>query len=246
MPVRKRKSSTIKCLSVRQPWASLIVNGTKTIENRSWRTHYRGPLLIHASRTVDRDACREHGLDPDSLPTGVILGSVTMADCKPPEKPCRSKWATPGLYHWLLTNPRRLRRPVPFTGRVGFFKVPLNCLDKALRHSVLASARVQLIDTGRLQDFTVRLGLLGIVGSISPLGFKSGEHLRFGISYFDCMEGFPASVLQGRPYKPTPVIEHDVPVVQLGFTPNFDCESLALKSGQCTVKSSLNGIGTSS
>ena len=131
MPVRKRNSRVIRCLSVRQPWASLIVDGTKTIENRSWQTHYRGPLLIHASQTVDRDACREFGLDADSLPRGVILGVVTVADCKPPDEPCRSRWADKGAYHWLLTNPRRLRRSVPFAGRVGLFKVPIDRLDKS-------------------------------------------------------------------------------------------------------------------
>lgn len=39
----------MKALSIRQPWAWLIVNGFKDIENRSWRTKYRGPVLIHAS-----------------------------------------------------------------------------------------------------------------------------------------------------------------------------------------------------
>lgn len=144
MPDRKFKSCGIRCLSVRQPWASLIVNGTKTIENRSWRTHYRGPLLIHASRTVDRDACRVHGLDPESLPTGVIIGMVTVADCTPPQEPCRSKWAEPDQYHWLLTDPQRFRHPVPFTGRVGFFKVALNDLDKPLRRKGIARRRLKV------------------------------------------------------------------------------------------------------
>ncbi|MEC5321592.1 ASCH domain-containing protein, partial [Brenneria populi subsp. brevivirga] len=39
----------MKALSIRQPWAWLIVNGYKGTENRSWKTHYRGPVLIHAS-----------------------------------------------------------------------------------------------------------------------------------------------------------------------------------------------------
>lgn len=45
----------IKALSIRQPWAWLIVNGYKSIENRSWKTKYRGPFLIHASKTFDHD-----------------------------------------------------------------------------------------------------------------------------------------------------------------------------------------------
>ena len=137
------KKQYLKCLSVRQPWASLIFRSRnrKDVENRSWLTRYRGPLLIHAARAVDRDACSKLGLDSDSLPRGVILGVVTVADCTPPEKPCRSKWADPSAYHWLLTDPRLLSHPIPFVGRVGFFKVPLHCLDSSFRRKVLASAR---------------------------------------------------------------------------------------------------------
>ena len=39
----------MKALSVRQPWAHLIVTGIKRVENRFWETPYRGPLLIHAA-----------------------------------------------------------------------------------------------------------------------------------------------------------------------------------------------------
>jgi hypothetical protein len=132
MPVRKHKPPVLKCLSLRQPWASLIVAGEKKVENRSWYTRHRGPLLIHASKTVDLDACREHRLDPESLPTGVILGLVNVADCLPPEEPCRSRWADKGAHHWLLADPQLLRNPVHFIGRVGLFHVPLNCLGKSL------------------------------------------------------------------------------------------------------------------
>jgi hypothetical protein len=44
----------MKAITVRQPWAWLVVTGKKDIENRTWRTHYRGKLLIHAaSRLAD-------------------------------------------------------------------------------------------------------------------------------------------------------------------------------------------------
>jgi hypothetical protein len=45
----------VKTLSVRQPWAWLLVQGIKTVENRTWRTNYRGPLLIHAGGRLDLD-----------------------------------------------------------------------------------------------------------------------------------------------------------------------------------------------
>ncbi|HHY88739.1 MAG TPA: ASCH domain-containing protein, partial [Chloroflexi bacterium] len=43
----------MKALSVRQPWAWLIAQGYKTVENRTWATNYRGPLLIHAGKKPD-------------------------------------------------------------------------------------------------------------------------------------------------------------------------------------------------
>jgi hypothetical protein len=43
----------MKELSIRQPWAWLIIAGHKDVENRSWTTTYRGPLLIHAARRPD-------------------------------------------------------------------------------------------------------------------------------------------------------------------------------------------------
>lgn len=64
----------MKILSVRQPWAHLIVHGSKNIENRSWPTRYRGPFLVHASLNIDREACRKHGIDPAKLQSGGIVG----------------------------------------------------------------------------------------------------------------------------------------------------------------------------
>jgi hypothetical protein len=72
-------------LSVRQPWGWLIVNGVKDMENRSWCTHHRGPLLIHASLsaggyTEDIEWVeRNHGISvPRELETGGIVGVVDV------------------------------------------------------------------------------------------------------------------------------------------------------------------------
>jgi ASCH domain len=47
-----KQFESMRTLSLRQPWAWLVVNGYKDIENRSWRTNHRGPLVIHASSTT--------------------------------------------------------------------------------------------------------------------------------------------------------------------------------------------------
>lgn len=48
----------MKVLTIRQPWASLIIEGYKMFEFRSWKTNYRGEILIHAGQGVDRDAMK--------------------------------------------------------------------------------------------------------------------------------------------------------------------------------------------
>lgn len=67
----------MKALSVKQPWASLIVSGKKTVECRSWSTKYRGELVICASKGDKFSA------DGILLPGGVALGVVELIDCRP-------------------------------------------------------------------------------------------------------------------------------------------------------------------
>jgi hypothetical protein len=96
----------MKILSIRQPWAYLITQGSKDIENRSWPTSYRGPFLVQASRTLDRPGCVEHGLDPSKLQTGGVVGIAEIVDCVQEHQ---SKWFF-GPYGFVLKN----RGPLPF------------------------------------------------------------------------------------------------------------------------------------
>jgi len=70
---------TLPCLSVRPPWAQAIVAGVKDVENRSWKTRYRGPVLIHASQRFDPSArdlarCLEEAADPLDRAFHAVLG----------------------------------------------------------------------------------------------------------------------------------------------------------------------------
>jgi ASCH domain len=76
----------MKIISVRQPRAALIVNGLKDIENRTWRTNYKGALLIHASLRADDITAdeieRRFGVRlSDDLPRGGIVGITEIVDC---------------------------------------------------------------------------------------------------------------------------------------------------------------------
>ena len=117
------------CLSVRQPWAWLIVNGWKNIENRNWPTVIRGPILIHASKSMTSDeyeACRifVHGFSnielplPEKLERGGIVGQATLLDCVSEHS---SEWFV-GDYGFVLADQKPLAFE-PLKGQLGFFKV---------------------------------------------------------------------------------------------------------------------------
>ena len=72
----------MKVLTIKQPWATLIMQGDKRFEFRSWQTKYRGDLLIHAGKGIDKEAMKRLAKYlPDEIPLGKILGKVTLVDC---------------------------------------------------------------------------------------------------------------------------------------------------------------------
>ena len=118
----------IPALSIRQPWAWLIVNGHKPVENRRWETRWRGPLLIHASKSLVQDdfnavrqVISENNLHIE-LPTwpnlecGGIVGSVDLVDCV---DRMESPWFA-GPWGFVLANPQRMKF-IPCRGRLGLF-----------------------------------------------------------------------------------------------------------------------------
>ena len=74
--------SSMKCLSLRQPYAELLVSGKKTIELRKWNTNFRGKFLIHASKNVDKERCKSLGIDHTKLDTGAIIGGADFVRCQ--------------------------------------------------------------------------------------------------------------------------------------------------------------------
>ncbi|HCF3031494.1 TPA: ASCH domain-containing protein [Pseudomonas aeruginosa] len=119
----------MKTLSIRQPWAWLIVYGGKDIENRSRRTNFRGRFLVHASQGMTRQEYNmatwiagplDVTIPPfDELQRGGIIGSVELVDCL---EDSSSPWYM-GEKGYLLRDPRPLPF-VPYKGQLGFFDVP--------------------------------------------------------------------------------------------------------------------------
>ena len=72
----------MKVLTIKQPWATLIMQGDKRFEFRSWQTNYRGDLLIHAGKGIDKEAMNKLAkYIPEDMLTGKILGKVTLVNC---------------------------------------------------------------------------------------------------------------------------------------------------------------------
>jgi len=114
---------SVKALSIRQPWAYLVVSGTKTIENRHWTTEHRGLLLIHAAVSLARDARydlrRLNVSVPDLLPRGALVGYAELVDVI-------TDSLDPffvGPFGFVLRNAQPLKKPIPMTGRSGIFEV---------------------------------------------------------------------------------------------------------------------------
>jgi hypothetical protein len=111
-------------LTVKQPWAQLIIDGHKEIENRSWPTKHRGPLVIHAGLGRDREAMVRFGhLLPDVLPAGAAMGLVQLTDCAYDGYDGYDEHAEAGYWHWLLEEPMAFPEPIPMKGKLGLWKV---------------------------------------------------------------------------------------------------------------------------
>lgn len=102
----------MKALSIRQPWCHRILFEGKDVENRSWPTRFRGPVLIHASKSVAELEREER----DIYPRGGIVGHAVIVDCV---SSMDSDWFF-GPYGFVLANVRPLPL-IPCTGALGFF-----------------------------------------------------------------------------------------------------------------------------
>lgn len=147
----------MKALSLTRPWTELVMSGEKTVENRTWRTPYRGLLVVHAARSWDPQARQLFdklvGLEPDdadrycprdrqTTPVG-YLGVVTLIDCHPAGSaecqpfadwcPMCSPWSFDGQWHWVITGARRFPQPIPGGGRLGLFDPPPDVASAASR-----------------------------------------------------------------------------------------------------------------
>ncbi len=109
-------------LGIRQPWAELILRGVKTIEVRSSHTKQRGTIYVYASKkfatnSAAEQVVEEHDLELDTLPRGVIVGTVRIVDsvvtsADDEQQSCLPPSLLEGKFGWHLADASRLAEPL--------------------------------------------------------------------------------------------------------------------------------------
>lgn len=126
----KYNNKLYKVLSIKQPAASLIADGYKNIENRTWATKYTGWVLIHSSATFETKECLDkskpaikkilNSIDYKKFPTSAILGAMYITHT---ESPCdieKYLWAT-GPVCWHINKVIKFDTPIPAKGQLGLW-----------------------------------------------------------------------------------------------------------------------------
>ena len=124
----------MKALTIKQPWATLIMQGDKRFEFRSWQTKYRGELLIHAGKSIDREAMKRLAKYlPKKLPLGKILGKVILVDCIKMSPEFKEKLLNENSeiyakssfkenYGWQLENVETFDEPIEVKGHLSLWE----------------------------------------------------------------------------------------------------------------------------
>lgn len=122
----------MKVLTIKEPWASLIINGYKKYEFRSWKTKYRGKILIHAGMSLEKDAAKRFSEYNLEYYKGAIIGEATITDCIlvdtkfneelrkiNPLVYARSDHVE--TYAWKLENIKKYDKPIYIKGKLGLW-----------------------------------------------------------------------------------------------------------------------------
>lgn len=103
----------MKALTIKEPWASMIRDGLKTIETRTWKTKYRGPLLLTASKK------------PPSSISGMAFAVANLIDCRKMmsgDEGAACCEVYPGSQAWIFDDVRPIE-PFPIRGSLGIFTI---------------------------------------------------------------------------------------------------------------------------
>ena len=126
----------MKVLTIKQPWASLIINGYKKYEFRSWKTNYRGKILIHAGLSLDKEMIGRFEDYKLKYITGAIIGEAEITDCILVDEVFNNELRKVNSivygnsnhvekYAWKLENIKQYNTPIFIKGKLGLWNYDL-------------------------------------------------------------------------------------------------------------------------
>ena len=121
----------MKALTIKEPWATLIIEGYKKYEFRSWKTNYRGKILIHAGMTLEKEYSKKFNDYNLKYSKGCIIGEAEIVDCilvyeeldKKLIKENKLVYANNHIYNyaWKLENVKKYDKPIYVKGKLGLW-----------------------------------------------------------------------------------------------------------------------------
>lgn len=124
----------MKALTIKQPWASLIIEGYKKHEFRSWKTSYRGKIYIHAGLSIEKDKVEKFECYNLDYIKGAIIGEAELVDCilvhekfnkelKAINPLVYGKSDHSETYAWELKNVIKYDQPIYLKGQLGLWNL---------------------------------------------------------------------------------------------------------------------------
>lgn len=119
----------MKCITIKQPWASLIVNKYKNYEFRSWKTNYRGKIYIHAGVSKEKIHLEKYKDYNLNYIFGFIIGEAEITDCIFIDNKFKNKlleedpvvYTNASGYAFVLKNIIEYDNPIPCKGQLGLW-----------------------------------------------------------------------------------------------------------------------------
>ena len=122
----------MKVLTIKEPWATLIIEGYKSYEFRSWKTNYRGKILIHAGLSLEKDSEKRFEMYNLTYQMGNIIGEAELVDCIKVDDKLQdelsninplvyAKTSHKNKYAWKLDNVKKYDKKIPVKGKLGLW-----------------------------------------------------------------------------------------------------------------------------
>ena len=153
----------MKVLTIKEPWATLIIDGYKKYEFRSWKTNYRGKILIHAGMSEEKDMLKKFKDYNLNCSKGMIIGEALLTDCilvtkefeeelLKIDKTVYGRESHEMTYAWKLENVIKYDKPIPIKGQLGLW----NYEKETMYEMRLNNGPFELIKNGTK---TIEIGL---------------------------------------------------------------------------------------